>query len=55
VNGFETTLSAKAADKLNFRSLLIIITNGIPKPNVGNILINVPIAAPVMGISAIDP
>lgn len=46
VNGLETILNASAASKLNCKNLFIKSTRGIPNPNVGNTLINVPIAAP---------
>lgn len=39
-------LAAIAINKLNFINLLINKTKGVPKPKVGNTLINVPIAAP---------
>jgi hypothetical protein len=39
-------LAAIAINKLNFINLLNNKTKGVPKPKVGNTLINVPIAAP---------
>ena len=39
-------LAAIAINKLNFINLLNNKTKGVPKPNVGNTLIKVPIAAP---------
>ncbi len=46
VNGFEMILAEIAINKLNLINLLNIKTKGVPKPNVGKTLINVPIAAP---------
>ena len=46
VNGFEITLNARATITLNLKNLLSMATSGMPNPNVGKTLMNVPIAAP---------